>query len=153
MLDRVKARVAELRATRAFVAEPAALARVAEIMQAAGREREACAKPPHPGAHRAPNCGCGATGLPQGARRDLPGACRDRRRGAPPAGARAAAQAGAGVDGHARRLPRALVEQAVASAPRSFVLRGRAPDGSLDRELADGLSWYGTGPDCLYVDR
>ena len=41
MLDRVKARVAELRATRAFVADPAMLANVAEIMQAAGREREA----------------------------------------------------------------------------------------------------------------
>ena len=33
--------VAELRATRAFVADPAMLANVAEIMQAAGREREA----------------------------------------------------------------------------------------------------------------
>ncbi len=41
MLDRVKVRVAALRATRAFVADPAALARVAQIMQAAGRGREA----------------------------------------------------------------------------------------------------------------
>ncbi len=60
-------------------------------------------------------------------------------------------QAGAHVAGTRATLPRALVDQAVASAPRSFVLRGRAPDGSLDRELTDGLTWYGTGPDCLYV--
>ena len=29
------------------------------------------------------------------------------------------------------------------------LLKGRAPDGSLDRELADGRTWFGTGPDCL----
>jgi len=60
-------------------------------------------------------------------------------------------QAGAGVCDTRARLPRTLVDQAVASAPGSFLLRGRAPDGSLDRELTDGLTWYGTGPDCLYV--
>jgi len=60
-------------------------------------------------------------------------------------------QAGAGVCDTRARLPRALVARAVASAPRSFLLRGRAPDGSLDRELTDGRTWYGTGPDCLYV--
>jgi trimethylamine--corrinoid protein Co-methyltransferase len=41
MLDRVKARVAELRASRSFTLEPAARERVREIMEAAGREREA----------------------------------------------------------------------------------------------------------------
>ena len=60
-------------------------------------------------------------------------------------------QAGAGVCDTRARLPRELVEGALASAPRRFALRGRAPDGSLDRELADGETWFGTGPDCLYV--
>ena len=55
-------------------------------------------------------------------------------------------RAGAQVSGTRARLPRDLVDQAVASAPRSFVLHGRAADGSLDLELADGRSWYGTGP-------
>ena len=58
-------------------------------------------------------------------------------------------QAGAGV--RDTPLPRELVDRAVASAPRTWLLKGRAPDGSLDRELADGQTWYGTGPDCLYV--
>ncbi len=61
-------------------------------------------------------------------------------------------QAGAGVRDTRARLPRELVDRALASAPRSFVLKGRAPDRSLDRELTDGRTWYGTGPDCLYVD-
>ena len=61
-------------------------------------------------------------------------------------------QAGAGVTGTRARLPRELVERALASAARRCVLKGRAADGSLDRELADGNTWYGTGPDCLYVD-
>ena len=60
-------------------------------------------------------------------------------------------QAGAGVADTRARLPRALVDQAIAAAPRTWLLGGRAPDGSLDRELADGRTWYGTGPDCLYV--
>jgi len=41
MLDRVKARVAELRASRGFTLDPEARARVAAIMEAAGTEREA----------------------------------------------------------------------------------------------------------------
>ena len=41
MLDRVKARVAALRAARAFSLDPAARTRVAAIMEAAGAEREA----------------------------------------------------------------------------------------------------------------
>jgi trimethylamine---corrinoid protein Co-methyltransferase len=40
MLDRVKARVAELRSERAFTLDPAALARIDEIMRVAGQERE-----------------------------------------------------------------------------------------------------------------
>jgi trimethylamine--corrinoid protein Co-methyltransferase len=61
-------------------------------------------------------------------------------------------QAGAAVADSRARLPRELVDRALASAPRNFVLKGRAPDRSLDRELTDGRTWYGTGPDCLYVD-
>lgn len=60
-------------------------------------------------------------------------------------------QAGAGVADTRARLPRELIDRALASAPRTWLLKGRAPDGSLDRELADGRTWYGTGPDCLYV--
>jgi trimethylamine--corrinoid protein Co-methyltransferase len=41
MLDRAKARVAELRASRSFTLDPAARERVRAIMEAAGREREA----------------------------------------------------------------------------------------------------------------
>ncbi|HUK76662.1 MAG TPA: trimethylamine methyltransferase family protein [Thermoleophilia bacterium] len=61
-------------------------------------------------------------------------------------------QAGADVAATRARLPRELVERTLAGAPRRFTLKGRAPDGSLDRELADGETWFGTGPDCLYVD-
>ena len=60
-------------------------------------------------------------------------------------------QAGAGVADTRARLPRELVDRALEAAPRSWPLNGRLADGSLDRELADGRTWYGTGPDCLYV--
>ena len=90
----------------------------------------------------------------KGARRDLPRACRDRCRGRHPLALELLRQAGAGVTDTRARLPRALVEQALAGAPASAEpLKGRAPDGSLDRELTDGQTWFGTGPDCLYVDR
>ncbi len=60
-------------------------------------------------------------------------------------------RAGADVAATRARLPREILDEALAAAPRAFVLKGRAPDGSLDRELADGRTWFGTGPDCLYV--
>jgi len=61
-------------------------------------------------------------------------------------------RAGAEVADTRVRLPRELIERTLASAPRRFILKGRMADGSLDRELADGETWFGTGPDCLYVD-
>jgi trimethylamine--corrinoid protein Co-methyltransferase len=61
------------------------------------------------------------------------------------------AGAGAGVTGTRARIPRELVDRSLETAPRSWPLKGRAPDGSLDRALVDGQTWYGTGPDCLYV--
>ena len=59
------------------------------------------------------------------------------------------AQAGAAVEGTRVRIPVALVEQALASAPRSWPLRSRGRDTVLD--LVDGATYYGTGPDCLYT--
>ena len=55
-------------------------------------------------------------------------------------------RAGAQVSGTRARLPRDLVDQAVASAPRSFVLHGRAADGSLDLELATASPGTAPGP-------
>jgi trimethylamine--corrinoid protein Co-methyltransferase len=60
------------------------------------------------------------------------------------------AQAGAKVDGVRVRFPVELVEQAVATAPGSFPLPGRAGDGSLDRTVAPGSGLFGNGTDCLY---
>ncbi len=60
-------------------------------------------------------------------------------------------QAGAGVCDTRARLPHELIDRALAGAPRAYVLKGRAADGNLDRELADGRTWFGTGPDCPYV--
>ncbi|HMK92450.1 MAG TPA: trimethylamine methyltransferase family protein [Thermoleophilia bacterium] len=61
------------------------------------------------------------------------------------------AEAGARVTDTRARLSRELVDRAVATAPRRWPLKGRAPDGSLDLELVDGETWFGTGPDCMYV--
>jgi trimethylamine--corrinoid protein Co-methyltransferase len=61
-----------------------------------------------------------------------------------------AAAAGGRVDGRRVRLPGALVEQALASAPRSWRLPPRGGD-TAPLELARGRTWFGTGPDCLYV--
>ena len=80
--------------------------------------------------------------------------------------------AGARVSGTRVRIPAALVDGALGSAPRRFTLKsraagdgaaaastGRAP-GASDAEsgavpggieLADGHSFFGTGPDCDYV--
>lgn len=60
------------------------------------------------------------------------------------------AAAGAHIEGTRVRLPAALVEQALASAPRSSWLTPRG--GSSEAlELTSGRTYYGTGPDCLYV--
>jgi trimethylamine---corrinoid protein Co-methyltransferase len=60
------------------------------------------------------------------------------------------AQAGATTDGRRVRLPAGLVEQALASAPRTWTLRPRG-GGSAPLELRDGAGYLGSGPDCLYV--
>ncbi len=60
------------------------------------------------------------------------------------------AAAGAAVDGRRVRLPAELVERALASAPRSWALRPRGGD-TAPLELAAGNTYFGTGPDCLYV--
>ena len=48
------------------------------------------------------------------------------------------------------RLPAALVERALASAPRSWTLRPRGGE-TAPLELRDGAGYFGSGPDCLYV--
>jgi trimethylamine--corrinoid protein Co-methyltransferase len=60
------------------------------------------------------------------------------------------AAAGASVDGRRVRFPAALIEQALATAPRSWILHPRGGD-STPLELASGNTYFGTGPDCLYV--
>ncbi len=60
------------------------------------------------------------------------------------------ALAGASVDGRRVRLPAALVENAVASAPRSWSLPPRGGE-TAPLELRDGAGHFGSGPDCLYV--
>jgi trimethylamine--corrinoid protein Co-methyltransferase len=67
------------------------------------------------------------------------------------AGAReVCAAAGARVDGTRVRLPAALVASALDSAPRRTLLLPRGGD-SAPLELAQGPTYFGTGPDCLYV--
>jgi trimethylamine--corrinoid protein Co-methyltransferase len=67
------------------------------------------------------------------------------------AGAReACAAAGAPVNGARVCLPAALVTSALASAPRSTLLRPRG-GGTQPLQLAQGRTYFGTGPDCLYV--
>jgi trimethylamine---corrinoid protein Co-methyltransferase len=60
------------------------------------------------------------------------------------------AAAGAAVDGTRVRLPQHLVDDALAAAPRSWKLRPRGGQ-TQPLELTDGPSYFGTGPDCLYV--
>ncbi len=58
-------------------------------------------------------------------------------------------RAGASVDGTRVRLSAGLVDAALASAPRSWLVRSRGREEVM--ELRDGNSFYGTGSDCLYV--
>ena len=60
------------------------------------------------------------------------------------------AAAGASVDGRRVRIPADLVERALAAAPRSWMLRPRGGD-TAPLELTDGRTYFGSGPDCLYV--
>jgi trimethylamine---corrinoid protein Co-methyltransferase len=70
------------------------------------------------------------------------------------------AGAGARLDGTRARIPSALVDRALQTAPRRFALKSRpevAGSGHARRgepaplEVADGRSYFGTGSDCVYV--
>ena len=71
------------------------------------------------------------------------------------------AEAGARLDGTRARIPAAMVDAALQSAPRRFVLKARGADGgghgharrgeAGGLELVDGRSYFGTGSDCVYV--
>ena len=70
------------------------------------------------------------------------------------------AEAGARVEGTRARIPAALVDAALQSAPRHFKLRERGASGGEGHarrgelgglELEDGKSYFGTGSDCVYV--
>lgn len=69
-------------------------------------------------------------------------------------------EAGARLDGTRARIPAALVDRALQTAPRRFSLpsrpevagRGHARRGaSAALEVADGRTYFGTGSDCVYV--
>ena len=60
-------------------------------------------------------------------------------------------KAGAHVEHTRVRVPAELVEQALATAPRTFPLRGRDSDGALDLDVRDGPVYFGSGSDCLYI--
>ena len=71
------------------------------------------------------------------------------------------ADAGARLEGARARIPAALVDKALQTAPRRFALKARGADGGGHGharrgepgglELADGNSYFGTGSDCVYV--
>jgi trimethylamine---corrinoid protein Co-methyltransferase len=58
-------------------------------------------------------------------------------------------KAGAQVDGSRVRLDRRVIGEALASAPRSWLVHSRGRDELL--ELKDGNTYFGTGSDCLYI--
>jgi trimethylamine---corrinoid protein Co-methyltransferase len=58
--------------------------------------------------------------------------------------------AGASVDGRRVRLPARLVDEALASAPREWLLKPRGGETE-PLVLRDGEVYYGTGSDVLYV--
>jgi len=65
------------------------------------------------------------------------------------------------VDGARVRMPAAMADKALQTAPRRFVLKARGADGGGlgharrgepgGLELVDGKSYFGTGSDCVYV--
>jgi trimethylamine--corrinoid protein Co-methyltransferase len=58
------------------------------------------------------------------------------------------ASAGARIEGVRVRIDRGLVDEALASAPRAFVLNSRG--GNTPLTIRDGECYFGTGSDCLY---
>ncbi len=58
-------------------------------------------------------------------------------------------KAGARVDGSRVRLPRELVAEALAQAPRSVTVTSRG--GGAPLRLESGAVYYGSGSDCIYV--
>jgi trimethylamine--corrinoid protein Co-methyltransferase len=59
------------------------------------------------------------------------------------------AGAGARVDGSRVRFDADLVESAIASAPKSWLIPSRGNGPGID--LKNGSTSFGTGPDCMYV--
>jgi trimethylamine---corrinoid protein Co-methyltransferase len=59
------------------------------------------------------------------------------------------AAAGARVEGSRVKLSRELVAEALQSAPHTWQVRSRGRTETL--ELTDGMTYFGTGSDCLYV--
>jgi len=57
-------------------------------------------------------------------------------------------QAGAWVDGLRVRVPAHMVEQALATAPRSFTVFSREGDPAKDLHIGPGRFYYGPGPTC-----
>jgi len=60
-------------------------------------------------------------------------------------------KAGARVEHTRVRIPAELVEQALATAPRAFPLKGRDGEGAFDLDVRDGPVYFGSGSDCLYL--
>ncbi len=58
-------------------------------------------------------------------------------------------KAGARVDGARVRIPRELVDEALAQAPRTVTLASRG--GAQPLRLEPGAVYYGSGSDCIYV--
>ncbi len=58
-------------------------------------------------------------------------------------------KAGAQVEGSRVRMPRQLVDEALALAPRSVSVASRGESAAL--RLESGAVYYGTGSDCIYV--
>jgi trimethylamine---corrinoid protein Co-methyltransferase len=57
--------------------------------------------------------------------------------------------AGAQVEGSRVRIPAGLLDEALATAPRTIAIPSRGEDRAL--ELTPGPVYYGTGSDCIYV--
>ncbi|MEI6726871.1 MAG: trimethylamine methyltransferase family protein, partial [Actinomycetes bacterium] len=58
------------------------------------------------------------------------------------------AAGGARVEGSRVHIPAAVVNRALATAPASFEVPGRGKGGMV---LEEGRTYFGTGPDCLYL--
>ena len=58
------------------------------------------------------------------------------------------AAAGARVEGTRVYIPGSLIDEVLSSAPAAFDIPGRGRGGM---RIAQGESWFGTGPDCMYL--